>query len=330
MFEVRKAQRKAVPLVISLESVSGGGKTMSALRLARGLAGDPKKVCMIDTERGRGEMYTDSPTIKAAYPESFGYIPFAAPYSPERYVEAIRAAEETGATVCIVDQASYEWDGIGGCTEIAEKKKLGNNPNWAKAKLEHKRFLNYVLTGTNMTLVLCLRAQEKTKPMKVAADGSIVHDGAMVGDDRISTQSEAGEIKWVPLGIMPIAEKAFAFEMTVRLQLEEKTHFAKPIKVPEPLVALFPGGKMLTEKDGEAIRQWNLTGAAETAIERLHRRARAAAELGGESYHKFFSGLSAKAQKALADTIHEECKYAAEQVDATGQKPQTAAATGKE
>ena len=119
--EFRKATRRTVPLLISISSVSGGGKTFSALLLAAGLAGPDGRVGMIDTENGRGEMYSDSPGIRKALQNGYDYIRFDPPYTPERYIEHIEAAEQAGITVCIVDSGSHEWEGIGGVAESAEK-----------------------------------------------------------------------------------------------------------------------------------------------------------------------------------------------------------------
>ena len=72
--------------------------------------------------------------------------------------------------------------------------------------------------------------------------------------------------------------------------------------------------------------------AAEVAVPEgcLDTVARAAAELGTESYREFFAGLSAKAQKGLTDTIHEECKYTAEQTDTAQGKPQAAGSASQQ
>ena len=60
--EIRKAQRTQAKLRIGLSSPSGGGKTYSALLLARGLAGG-KAFGMADTEGQRGLHY------RAQFPE---------------------------------------------------------------------------------------------------------------------------------------------------------------------------------------------------------------------------------------------------------------------
>ena len=307
MLEFRKAKRKAAPMLLAISSVSGGGKTYTSLLLAAGIAGPDGRVGMVDAENGRGEMYADSPGIMAALPNGYDYIRFDPPYSPDRYIEHLQAAEKAGITVCVVDSGSHEWEGIGGCCEIAEKNPLGKMPNWSRAKLAHKRFVNYLLSSS-MHIIFCLRAREKVKIFK--RGDQMVTNVAAVGEDFPIADKDTV----VSLGLQPITEKGFIFEMLVSLQLDEHTHFAVPLKVPEPLMPLFPGKRLITKEDGERIRRWNLGAPEEDPAERLQKRAHAAAEEGVESYRAFFTSLTA-AQKQALKPHHEANKATAEQAD---------------
>ena len=55
--EIRKAERVKSKLRLGLAGPSGSGKTMSALKVAKGIGG---RVCLIDTERGSGDLYAQS------------------------------------------------------------------------------------------------------------------------------------------------------------------------------------------------------------------------------------------------------------------------------
>ena|ERR1035438_1017714 len=289
--EFTKASRKAAPMLISVAGVSGAGKTYSALLLAAGLAGPNGKIGFIDTENGRGAMYADSPGIVKALPNGYQIMQFDPPFSPARYVEAIKAAEQAGVTVLCLDSTSHEWEGTGGCCDISETKKLRGMPNWSLAKMEHKKFLNHCLSSP-MHIIFCLRAREKVKILEVN-----------------------GKTEVVPIGISAISEKGFPFEMVVSLMLDEATHFAKPTKVPEPLAHLFTGAKLLTKEDGERIRQWNETGNAMDPHEQVKKRARAAADDGVAAYTEFYKALPNAQKKVLADSIHGELKGIAETAD---------------
>lgn len=308
MLEIRKAVRKAAPMLLSISSVSGGGKTYSALLLAAGLAGVSGRVGLIDTENGRGEMYADSPGIVKALPQGYGYLRIDPPFSPERYTEHIAALEQAGYDVGIVDSATHEWAGIGGCCEIAEKNPLGKMPNWAKAKMAHKRFVNHCLTS-KMHLIFCLRAQEKVKVFK-RGDAIVTSVAELEEKPQIADKDCI-----VPIGLQPVTEKAFIFEMLVSLMLAEHTHHAIPVKVPEPLVPLFPGRHLITKEDGDRIRQWNNAGSAANPIEQLAKRSRAAAEDGVELYKVFWSELTVAQRKSI-EHMHSGNKRIAEEADA--------------
>lgn len=301
MLEFRKASRRAVPMLIGLSGPSGSGKTFSALRMAAGIAGPTGKVAILDTENGRGEMYSDSPTIKGDYPNGFLYARMDPPFAPANYVTGIEAAEKAGIDVLIVDSLSHEWEGIGGCEEIAEEKKnkRTGEPNWKFAKGLHKRFMMRCLCSP-IHIIFCLRAREKVKYIKVPKDGKM-------------------KTEVIPIGIQPVCEKNFMFEMLVSMRLEDETHRAKPVKVPEPLAGLFPEDVLIGKELGERIREWNETGETLDPREQLQKRARLASVDGVAAYKAFYSALTAGEKKFLQSTIHEECKADAEQADVAAQ-----------
>lgn len=76
-----KAVRKRAKLRLALTGPSGSGKTYGALMLAKGIGG---KIAVIDSEHGSASLY--------AHLADFDTLELAPPYSPERYIEAIKAA----------------------------------------------------------------------------------------------------------------------------------------------------------------------------------------------------------------------------------------------
>lgn len=107
-FTFRPAKREQIPLLIGLAGGTGSGKTYSAMQLARGLAKDAR-FAVIDTENGRAKHYADR--------FQFDHAEIGAPFRPEKYADAIRAADEAGYPVVVVDSASHEWYGDGGCLD---------------------------------------------------------------------------------------------------------------------------------------------------------------------------------------------------------------------
>lgn len=289
--EIRKAVRRALPQIISIAGVSGSGKTYSALLMAAGLSGPGGKIGFLDSENGRGVLYSDSPGIMAALPQGYDTIELSAPFHPHRYIEAIDKFEEAGYAVLVIDSGSHAWEGEGGASDIAAADK----GRWNKAKLANKRFVARLL-NSSMHIIVCLRAREKSK---------------------IIPASNGKKEEVVSLGILPICEKNFPFEMLLSFMVEADTHSAIPVKVPEPLQKIFAKPVMITKAIGEQIREWNDTGTVADPLERLQRRAAAVAEDGLEAYGAFFKALPAGPQKkALADSTHEANKKRAAEVDA--------------
>lgn len=301
-FEVKDAVRETVPLPICVFGPTGSGKTFSGLLLAAGLAGPNGLVGMVDTENKRGSLYADDPDIRAAMPGGrYKRVNLTAPYTPRRYTQALRALETAGCTVAIVDSATHEWSGEDGCCDIAEKNKVGGFANWAMAKLEHKRFLAYCLSSP-MHIIFCLRAHEKVKPVK---------KGDLVAPDSNERYEKSAVI---PLGMLPDTEKNLVYEALVSFRVDDGTHLASPVKVPKMLAHIFPGKKLLTKADGEAIRVWNDSAGAGNRTEALIVRSRLAADEGVEAYKSFFGSITAAQRKAL-EPYHAENKATAEKAD---------------
>src|SRR6185437_11324154 len=98
-FRVTEAVREAVPALIGLWGYSDSGKTYSALRLARGLAGPKGKIVVIDTENKRAKLY-------AGLFGGWSHIDLQPPFTPDRYMAAHRAALEAGAKAVVIDSMS--------------------------------------------------------------------------------------------------------------------------------------------------------------------------------------------------------------------------------
>ena len=74
--------------------------------MAYGVTGDWSKIAVIDTENGSADLYSDL--------GGYNSITMNPPYSPERYIEAIKTCEKAGIELVIIDSITHEWDGEGG------------------------------------------------------------------------------------------------------------------------------------------------------------------------------------------------------------------------
>ncbi len=154
----RKAVTAQVKPLIGLYAESGRGKTYSALLLAKGFAEDMAQVGMIETESGRGEAFADDPVVGG-----YCVLSLREDFSPKAYGAAIRAAEQAGLTVLIVDSASHEWEGVGGVLAMAAANQAGGKKGplvWQQPKIDHQREFMLRLMQTPIPLVIvCMRAK---------------------------------------------------------------------------------------------------------------------------------------------------------------------------
>ena len=220
--ELRKATRKKAKIRLGLSAVSGAGKTYSAILIAKGLCGDLGKVAVIDTENGSADLY--------AHLGNFNVLPLTAPFTPERYIEAIRACEKAGMEVIIIDSISHEWDGKGGCLEIVESLG-GKYQDWAKVTPRHQAFLEAILHSPSHIITTVRRKQ-----------------------DYEMTKDSNGRIKVEKGGLREITREGFEYELTINLEMDTK-HNAWTSK---DRTGLFMGKPAFvpSEKTGEIIAQW--------------------------------------------------------------------------
>ena len=107
--------------------------------MASGIGG---KIAVVDTERSSASLYS--------HLAEFDALDLDPPYTPERFIEAVRAAEKAGYSVLILNSITHEWSGIGGCPElvddIARSKYKGNSWSaWNDITPRHRAFLDVLM-----------------------------------------------------------------------------------------------------------------------------------------------------------------------------------------
>ena len=309
VIQIREAQRAGARLFIVMAAISGGGKTYTALQLAYGLAnGVSKKVGLLDTENRRGSLYSDILKNKKGETQPFMIGDLFPPFSPQRYIDAIKEFQKAGVEVLVIDSGSHEWEGEGGCEDIAHAPgadgKAPRNPRWNDAKREHKRFVNTALQ-CDMHVILCLRAREKVKLVKVR-------------DERTGKE----KTEYEPMGVMPICEKNLMFEATASMMLWNGGKEREVLKCPEDLAGIF--GKAgenaegyLVPRHGLLLRQW-IDGGAQVDAELEHARnsLRTVCEGGMAALESAWGELKPAMRKKLGDEFLAELKASAQEYDA--------------
>ena len=104
--QIQKAQRKKAKIKLGIQGPSGAGKTVGALLIAYGITEEWNKIVVIDTENHSSDLYD--------HLGNYNVLHLDAPFSPEKYIEAIHTCIKAGAEVIIIDSISHEWEGSGG------------------------------------------------------------------------------------------------------------------------------------------------------------------------------------------------------------------------
>lgn len=263
-----RAERKRAKLRLAISGVAGSGKTTAALEIATGLLGKSGgRIAVLDTEKGSASLYATS--------YEYDTMELSAPYSPERYIEVIRAAEESGYDVLIIDSASPEWSGAGGCTEIneelAQAKFRGNTWSaWSMTTPRHRSFIEAMLQS-KIHIIATFRAKE-------------------------DTVQEGGKVRKV--GMKMEARDGTSFEFSVVFELEHQSHMAIVTKDRTRLFGDAP--HKVTRKTGEMLLEWLNEGveAAPSADEVTQRRRQ-------DISHRFAQALNPSGDLGSTEEDHE-------------------------
>lgn len=138
MMQFQKATKKQAKLRLGLIGMSGSGKTYSSLKIAAHLGG---RVALIDTERGSASKYAGLFEFDTLELDTF---------SPQTYIEAIRAAGAAGYDILIIDSLSHAWFGKGGALEMvdnAAKRSQSHNSYvaWREVTPLHNQLIDAIL-----------------------------------------------------------------------------------------------------------------------------------------------------------------------------------------
>lgn len=230
--ELRKATRKRAKLKLGVTGPSGSGKTYSSLLLAYGLVGDWNKVALIDSENGSGELYSSL--------GEYNVVPMEAPYSPERYIEAIDACIVGGMEAVVIDSVSHEWDGTGGCLEIYESLG-GRFQDWAKVTPRHRKFLQKILQS----------------PVHVITTARKKQDYSM-------DKNSDGKAQVTKVGMKEVQREGFEYELTINFDLSMR-HLATCSKDRTGIFKDRPEF-IIDEKTGQELLKWSESGSEDPRL----------------------------------------------------------------
>lgn len=224
-FLIQKADRAQTKIKLHIAGPSGSGKTYGALQLGSGLA-EWSEICVIDTERGSSSLYS--------HLGGFYTLQLEAPFTPEKYVQAIQAVIEAGFKVCIIDSISHEWDGKGGILELHDSMSGNSFTNWSKLTPRHNAFVNAIVDAP-IYVITCGRSKQ----------------------DYVLTDKNG---KMVPekVGLKTVTREGFDYEVTLSFDLDIK-HWATASKDRTGLFMDKPQF-IISSETGLIIKQWCESG----------------------------------------------------------------------
>lgn len=231
-YEAQPAIRSEEPLLLGMIGPPGGGKTLSALKIAKGIqsvrGGD---IHVIDTEGGRSRKYNDL--------IPFNIVELTNGRSGD-FLEAIRAQLVAKPAAIIVDSMSDEHEGYLEWHDEMVPKMGGNEwAAWSKPKAARKQLISGILK-IKTPIIFTFRAREKTK-----------QEGKKVVN-----------IGWQPVAPLEIVH---TLDLTcilppradgVPVWKSDKIGEDFIIKLPNYLAPFIEEGKPLNEQMGAAFARW--------------------------------------------------------------------------
>lgn len=216
----QKAKREQVWLKLLLSGAAGSGKSFSALRLAKGIADSCNgAIAYIGTEGSRDRYYSNE--------FDYDLLQLEAPFTSEKYIEAIHEAVEGGYKILIIDSLSHEWKWL---NEEHDKMPGNSFTNWGKLKPRHAKLVEEILQS----------------PIHIIATAR--------GKDEWVLEDNNGKQVPKKVGMGTQQDKDIAYEFTVSFMIDQSTHIAVSDK---DNTKLFDKRyEVLTEKDGVALYKW--------------------------------------------------------------------------
>lgn len=220
--QLQNAERTRVKLRLNLASPSGFGKTHSALLIAYGISGDWQKIAVIDTENDSASLYSHLGQFKT--------LSLHPPYTPDRYIEAIKTCENAGMEVIIIDSITHVWKGQGGLLEY-QNSLGGRYQDWAKATPLYSKWLNTILQSKSHIITTNRKKQ---------------------GYNMIT---EGNRTKVEKVGLEDEIRDGYEYEMALAFEIVNDKHMAKASKDRTQLFADKPEF-VITVETGKLIKAW--------------------------------------------------------------------------
>ncbi|QYK61805.1 AAA family ATPase [Paenibacillus sp. S25] len=290
---IRKAQRKVTKAKVGITGPSGSGKTLSALLMAYGMTEDWEKVGLIDTENRSADLYAETMKAGVHIPE-FPKIDLDPPYTTEKYIEAIKAFEDYGVDVIIIDSLSHAWAGEGGLLE--QKDTMSKTKNsfaaWGELTPKQNKMVEtilkskcHVFTTMRSKTEYVLEANDKGKqvPRKIGM-APVQRDG----------------LEYEFTLVMDLTADHVATVSKDRTGLFDGQYFTPSVETGKQLLDwLESGEKLITDNTTDIIKhKWNALGLQVELIDAQTRKL----------YGSPLQGITEKQGQSFIDVLNDKQK----------------------
>ncbi|MBP3359585.1 MAG: AAA family ATPase [Clostridia bacterium] len=236
-FNLSEAKRSKAKLRLAIDGPSGSGKTYSALLIAYGICGDWSKIAVIDTERESANLYEDICGGGKKY--LTGQI--NAPFTPQKYLEALHECENAGVEVVIIDSLTHAWTAEGGLLDIhAEAVKRQRTANsytaWGDVTPLHRKLVDAILTSP-LHVICTVRSDTEYSQEKDASGKTVIKK----------------------VGMKPQFRKGLDYEMTIVFSLDQ----AHQATVSKSRISTFPVNDVIQPcaETGKKLSEWLNSGS---------------------------------------------------------------------
>ena len=262
----RKAERRKAKLRLAITGPAGSGKTYSALLIAFGIGG---KTALLDTENGSGDLYSAL--------GDYDICSISAPFTVQKYIDAIKSAEQAGYDILILDSISAEWAGSGGLlnlhTQLTSSSKANSFAAWGQVTPKHNAFIDAI---TNSRLHIICTIRSKTEYAQI--------------------QNERGKTEIRKMGLGLVQREGIDYEFTTVFDL----NFTHEVTVSKDRTSIFDGQVFtITQETGKLLKNW-LDSGIEVVDERALQERKQAVY---NNYLKLFQANPQEAQRLAQDAI---------------------------
>lgn len=228
MSSFKKAVKVKLNGRLALCGVSGSGKTLTALKIARGMS-PTGQIAVIDSERGSASKYADMFDFNVLELDSF---------HPNTYIKAI--ADAKGHDVLIIDSLSHAWMGKDGALEQVDRAAARTQSKntfaaWRDVTPLHNSLIDAILAFPGH-IIVTMRSKS----------------------DYVMETNEKGRSMPVKVGLAPIQREGVEYEFDLVADMNiENTMVVTKTRDPQFRQAVI---SMPTEKVGEDFASWLNSG----------------------------------------------------------------------